>query len=48
MRKKTGPGHGQKVWRATGPASRKSCLASQLLDACKDGKWMNNVRKDIL
>ena len=40
---KTGPGHGQRVLH-----HKNLVLLHNLLDECKDGKWMNNVREDIL
>ena len=40
---KTGPGHGQRVLH-----HKNLALLHNLLDECKDGKWMNNVREDIL
>ena len=40
---KTGPGHGQRVLN-----HKNLVLLHNLLDECKDGKWMNNVREDIL
>ena len=41
--KKTGPDHGQRVLH-----HKNLVLLHNLLDECKDGKWMNNVREDIL
>ena len=40
---KTGPGHFQRVLH-----HKNLVLLHNLLDECKDGKWMNNVREDIL